>query len=124
MATLIRYEPDAAESPSSRTLSGASGRPEPTRALGDEASRRQGCRHRRIPPRINLQRHRPRYYFEKMRKILSASLDRRLVEKMASDGGIAFKDLQSWTILLVDGLRGEKVRGPGAMQAAMHANNH
>ena len=43
---------------------------------------------------------------------------------MASDGGTPFKDLQRWTILLVGGVSGKKVRGPGAMQAAMHANNH
>jgi hypothetical protein len=51
-------------------------------------------------------------------------LDRRLVEKMASDGGTPFKELQSWTILLVGRLRGEKIRGPGAFKAEMHANNH
>jgi hypothetical protein len=61
---------------------------------------------------------------EKLRKIFSLMLDRRLVEKMASVGGTPFKELQSWTILLVGRLSGEKIRGPGALQAAMHANNH
>ena len=62
---------------------------------------------------MNLLRCRPRYYFEKFWKILSPRLDDRLVGKMASDGETPFKDLQSWTILLVGRVR-EKIRGPGS----------
>ena len=36
----------------------------------------------------------------------------------------AFKVLQTWTILLVEGLHREIIRGPGTLQARMHANNH
>ncbi len=104
---------------------GASRGSEPTHADTSGVRRlcRKGRRHRRIPPRTNLRRCRPRYYFENLRIILSPRLDGRSVEKMASDGGTPFKELQRWTILLVGRSR-EIIRGPGAMQAAMHANNH
>ncbi len=50
----------------------------------------------------------------KIGKILSPRMDGRSVEKMASDGGIAFKELQSWTILLVGRPR-EKNQGTGGL---------
>ena len=90
---------------------------------GSRCRCRQGRRHPRILPRTNPQRGGPRYYFENLGKIFSPKLDDRSVEKMAQNGETAFKDLQSWTILLVGGVR-EKVRGPGALQEGMHANNH
>ncbi len=77
---------------------------------------RQGRRHRRIPPRTNLQRGRPRYYFENLGKIFSPSLAGRSVEKMASDAGTPFKFLQSWTILLVGRQRG-KNQGTGGFES-------
>jgi hypothetical protein len=61
---------------------------------------------------VNLQRGRPWYYFEKLRKISSPRIDGRSVEEMASDGGTPFKELQSWTILLVGRVRG-KDQGTG-----------
>ncbi len=88
--------------------------PAPTPRAGVRRLCRQGRCYCRISPRMNPQRCRPRYYFEKLRKIFSPRLDGRLVEKMASNGGTPFKDLQSWTILLVGRVR-RKNQGTGGV---------